>query len=88
MKVSDVKSSETKQILDMYKESYGYEMGYSVHEFCEEILTRCECCEEIAYTEDCEMVRNWDGNILICCPNCKRRIDSDNNVELEEMGVL
>ena len=88
MKIRDVDLSEIPQILDMYQESCGYGLGYTTTEFCEDLLTRCECCKEIHYIEDCEMVKMWDGQALICCPSCKKETDSDKVFESEEMGVL
>lgn len=88
MEIRDVTFCETSQVLRMYRESNAFNAGYSIHEFCEELLTKCECCHKIHYTEDCEMVRMWDGHVLICCPECKKEANSDEVSESEEMGVL
>ena len=88
MDVKDIKTSEVSRVIDMWKESYYYNCGYTIYTFCEELLTRCECCGEIHYKEDCEMVRMWDEHVLICCPECKKEVNSDEVSESEEMGVL
>lgn len=75
MKMSDIQADEVEKVLEMYHDTRKvYEKLYSVEEFCEQFLDRCECCGELHYWDDLDLNENWDGKVLNVCKDCRKEM--------------
>lgn len=68
-----MKSIEDGKIQELIKK-HKFLKGFSKKELFEMFLSRCECCDEICFTQDLIPTVNYKGDTYKVCENCNKDI--------------
>lgn len=87
MKIKDLNKKELQKVTSMYVEERDMLYGkWSLEEFCECFIRRCDNCGELVKIEDEEELKSfisWRGEHLHVCHECECEFEEDSSTDYE-----
>lgn len=81
MTIGELKKGELTKVIELYSENRRYlPKFYTLEDFLECNIRRCECCEELTMICDDELpIGKINGESYKCCEDCYQHCDEEND---------